>query len=203
MTEPNDIAAALGGGQGISQQGVVAETPTGVGAVQVPGPAAVSLDPSLAQPQQGQQPQQPQIQQPQVQQVAPTNPGTPEFINPHPDSAIQEPPRFDSQTGQPLQIIAPANQPPPANPQIEAQEAQRQADAQPPSVAELAEASNALRQVLSDTCGSKIAALLDRVAEARISEERQQQQQQQIQQGQPVARFDPQTGQPVQQFITH
>lgn len=207
-----DVANALSGG-------AVAETPQGIGMVPpTPGPAATSLDPALQPPapQQVQQPipqqiqqpipqqvQQPipqQVQQPPVQQVAPNAPGAQPFINPDPNQGINEPVQIDPATGQPVPVIAPANQPGQISPQVEAQEQQRQALEEPPTVDELAAAANTLRATMPDITGAKIAALLDRVAEARIQQDRAQQQQipqqfqPQIQQGPGVMSQQPPQG---------
>lgn len=217
----NDVQAALGG--------QVAETPTGIGMVPpTPGPAATSLPVQFPQPQQVQPPQQQppvqqfpqpqqqpmaqqpqvgavqppqQIQQPQMQQVAPNAAGAVPFVNPDPSQGINEPIMYDPQTGQPIPVVAPANQPAPISPQVQAQEQEQQELQEPPTVTELAEAANTLRATQPGISGQKIAALLDRVAEARIQSDAAQQQNI-PQQFQPQPGQQWQQGQPGQ-FVTH
>lgn len=206
----NDVQAALGG--------QVAETPTGIGMVPpTPGPAATSLAPQFPQPQQAVpqqfqgQPQQPQVQaqpqvsavqapqqmqQPQVQEVAPNAAGAVPFVNPDPSQGINEPIMYDPNTGQPIPVVAPANQPAPISPQVAAQEQEQRELQEPPTVQELAEAANTLRATQPGISGQKIAALLDRVAEARIQSDN-------AQQSQVPQQFKQFAQQPQGQFVTH
>lgn len=184
---PNpDVAAALG------------ETASsGVGdTTQAPKGAATSIDPVLAakqalaeaeanaasapaeSPVAGQgvvpvQPPAPQLQSPPVQTVAPNAAGAQPFVNPDPDSAINEPPKIDPATGQVIPVVAPANQPGPVSPQVEAEEQRQKEIAEPASVAELAEAANLCRSAMGSPSGERVATLLDKVAEARIESEQQ------------------------------
>lgn len=221
----NDVQAALGGQVAETPTGIGMVPPTpGPAAtslpVQFPQPQQPvpqqfaqpvqqpQVQPPVSQfPQQVQQPMaQPQVsavqppqqmQQPQVQQVAPNAAGAVPFVNPDPSQGINEPIMYDPNTGQPIPVVAPANQPAPISPQVAAQEQEQRELQEPPTVQELAEAANTLRATQPGISGQKIAALLDRVAEARIQSDN-------AQQGQVPQQFQQQfQQQPQGQFVTH
>lgn len=200
----SDVAVAIGGDGGqapgpaaTSIDPVIAakQALADAEAQQAQAAQAAQVPPGQAQPVPAEAPtpgggvvpvQPPQSQPVPIQVVAPNAPGSQPFVNPDPSSAINEPPKFDPQTGQPIAVVAPANQPAPISPQLVAQQEAEKEASEPPTVAELAEAANLCRASLAHPGGSRVATLLDRVAESRIASETQ------AASGQP--QFDPNTG---------
>lgn len=137
----------------------------------VPTGAATSVDPTVATPPTAAASTQDGVgSDVPVTVVAPNAAGSEPFINPDPDSAISEPPKVDAQ-GKVVPVIAPANQPSPVSPQVEAQKAAQKDAEEPPTIQELAACANALRSGMMDHGGLKVAALLDRVTQKRIEQD--------------------------------
>lgn len=139
----------------------------------VPGPAATSIDPTVAvTADTGTQnsTETASASTVPVTTVAPSDPNVPPFINPDPDSAITEPPKL-AEDGTVEPVVAPANQPSPVSPQVVAQEEAKAEAEKPPTIKELADCANSLRTGMGDNGGHKVAALLDRVAQRRIDKE--------------------------------
>lgn len=144
----------------------------------VPGPAATSVDPTLAGSTAPDANTTPAASEHSgtasvpVTEVAPSDSNTPPFVNPDPDSGIKEPPKLEAD-GSVAPVVAPANQESPVSPQVTAQEEAKKEAESPPTIAELAACANALRSGMLDNGGLKVAALLDRVAQRRIDREQE------------------------------